>query len=109
MLTTKPPKPLHCNLFDKGSLCQRNSSRGGTRFSAPVQTNLGARIASCTLGTDSFPGVQRPRLGDHHLPTSSTYVKETVELYLYTLCNFMAGYRVNITLTLVRRLPVMST
>ena len=28
----------------------------GARFSAPVQTGLGARPASCTMGTGSFPG-----------------------------------------------------
>jgi hypothetical protein len=27
------------------------------RFSAPVQTGPGAHLASCTMGTASFPGV----------------------------------------------------
>ena len=33
-------------------------SRWGARFSAPVQTGPGARPASCTMGTGSFPGVK---------------------------------------------------
>ena len=28
----------------------------GARFSAPVETGLGAHPASCTMGTGSFPG-----------------------------------------------------
>jgi hypothetical protein len=32
----------------------------GSRFSATVQTGLGARPASCTMGTVSFPGKERP-------------------------------------------------
>jgi hypothetical protein len=31
---------------------------GGARFSAPVQTGLGAHPASCTMGTGSFPVVE---------------------------------------------------
>jgi hypothetical protein len=30
----------------------------GARFSAPFQTSLGAHPASCTMGTESFPGVK---------------------------------------------------
>ena len=33
----------------------------GARFSAPVQTGLGAHPASCTMGTGSFPGVKNGR------------------------------------------------
>ena len=36
-------------------------SRWGARFSAPVQTGLGAHPASCTMGTGSFPGVMSGR------------------------------------------------
>jgi len=36
-------------------------SRWGARFSAPVQTGPGTNLASCTMGTVSFPGVkERP-------------------------------------------------
>jgi hypothetical protein len=31
------------------------------RFSAPVQTSPGAHPASCTMGTESFPGVKSGR------------------------------------------------
>jgi hypothetical protein len=33
----------------------------GTRFSAPVQSGLGAHPAFCTMGTGSFPGVKSGR------------------------------------------------
>ena len=38
----------------------------GARFSAPVQTGPGTHPASCTMGTRSFPGVQRPGRGSSH-------------------------------------------
>ena len=38
-------------------------SRWGARFSAPVQTGPGAQPASCTVGTESFPGIKRPGRG----------------------------------------------
>ena len=54
------------------------------RFSAPVQTCPGAHPASYTTGTGSFPGVKRPGRGVDHPPTSSTQVKERVELHPYS-------------------------
>ena len=36
-------------------------SRWGARFSAPVQISAGAHPASCTTGTESFPGVKSGR------------------------------------------------
>jgi hypothetical protein len=56
----------------------------GARFSADVQTGLGAYPASYTMGTGSFPGVKRPGRGVDHTPSSSARVKERVELYLYS-------------------------
>jgi hypothetical protein len=57
---------------------------GGSKFSAPVQTDSGVHPAFYTVGTGSFPGVKRPGRGvDHPLP-SSAEVKERVELYLYS-------------------------
>jgi hypothetical protein len=56
----------------------------GARFSAPVQTGPGARPASYTVGTRSFPGVKWPGCGVDHTPPSSAEVKERVELYLYS-------------------------
>jgi len=43
-------------------------SRGGARFSAPVQTGSEAHPASYTMGTGSFPGVKRPERGVYHPP-----------------------------------------
>jgi hypothetical protein len=53
---------------------------GGGRFSALVQTCPGAHPASYTMGTGSFPGINRPGRGVDHTP-SSAEVKERVELY----------------------------
>jgi hypothetical protein len=54
------------------------------RFSAPVQTGPGAHPASCTMGTGSFLGVNRPGRGVDNLLPSSDEVKERVELYLHS-------------------------
>ena len=67
-------------------------SRWGARFFAPFRTGTVAHSASCTVGTGSFPGVNRPGRGVDHRPTSSTEVKERVELCLRA---FVACSRVN--------------
>ena len=60
-------------------------SQWGARFSSPVQTIPEAHPASCTMVTESFPGVKRPGRGvDQPLPCS-VEVKERVELYFYSL------------------------
>jgi hypothetical protein len=49
----------------------RIESQWRARFSAPVQTGPGAHPASCTIGTGSFPGVERSqgmKLTPHPLP-----------------------------------------
>jgi len=51
---------------------------GGARFSAPVQTGLGAHPASYTMGTYSFPGLKRPGRGSDHQPPSSAEANERV-------------------------------
>ena len=56
----------------------------GARYSAPIQTGSEAHPASCTMGTESFPGVKWPGRGIDHQPPSSAEVKERVELYLYS-------------------------
>ena len=56
----------------------------GAIFSAPVQTGPEAHTASYTMGTVSFPGVERPVRGIEHPPLSRAEVKERVELYLYS-------------------------
>jgi hypothetical protein len=37
------------------------------------------------MGTESFPGVKRPGLGNDHSPPPSAEVKERVCLYIYSL------------------------
>ena len=59
-------------------------SRWGAIFSAHVRTGPGAHPASCTMGTGSSPGVNRPWRGLVHPPPSSAEVNERVELYLYS-------------------------
>jgi hypothetical protein len=56
----------------------------GARFFAPVQTGPGAYPASYTMGTGSFPGVNRPGRRADHPPPTGAEVKERVELYLYS-------------------------
>ena len=48
------------------------------RFSEPVQTGPGTHLASCTMGTVSFPGVQsgRGRDADPSHPSSAVVMKE---------------------------------
>jgi hypothetical protein len=43
-------------------------SRWGARFSATVQTDPGAHLASCAMGTWSFQGVKRSGRGVDHPP-----------------------------------------
>jgi len=43
-----------------------------------------AHPASNTMGTGSFPGVQRPVRGLNHLVPYSAKVKEEIQLYLYS-------------------------
>jgi len=54
------------------------------RFSAPVQTGPGTRLASCSRGTGALPGVKRPWHGVDHPPQSRAEVKDRVELYFYS-------------------------
>jgi hypothetical protein len=56
----------------------------GARFFAPIQTGPGAHPASYTMGTGSFPWVKRPGRGVDHPSSSSTEVKERVQLYIYS-------------------------
>ena len=56
----------------------------GARFSVPVQTGPWAYPASCTMGTGSFPGVNRP--GGWCWPPTPSKCRghERVGLYLYS-------------------------
>jgi hypothetical protein len=54
----------------------------GARFSAAVKTGTGAYPDSYTMGTGSFPGVNRPLRDVDHPPLCSAEVKEIVDLYI---------------------------
>jgi hypothetical protein len=68
------------------------------RFSAPVQTGLGAHPAFYIMGTGLFPGVKRPGRGVNNLPPSSTEVKESVDLYTYSLLGLYGLFQSEFTL-----------
>jgi hypothetical protein len=70
------------------------------KFSAPVQTESEAPVASFTTGTGSFQGVKRPGCGIDHPPPYGAEVKERVELYVYTIWAFMTYSRLNFTFLL---------
>jgi hypothetical protein len=57
---------------------------GRARFPAPVQTGPRAHPASNKMGTGSLPGLKRSGRGVDHPTSSSTEVKERIELYLYS-------------------------
>ena len=48
----------------------------GERFSATVQTDIGAHPASYTMGTGSFRGVKRPGRGVDHPPHLAPRLKK---------------------------------
>ena len=52
------------------------------RISVFVQTGHGVHPAPYTMGSEPFPGVNRPRSGVFHSPPPNTEVKERVELYI---------------------------
>ena len=54
------------------------------RFSAPVQTGIGAHPASYTMGTGSFPRVKLPRRRVDHPPPPTAEFKDRVELCIYS-------------------------
>jgi len=70
---------------------------GWAGFSAPVQTGPGAHPASCTMGTESFPGgKERPGRDADPSPPSSAVVHEGVELYLYSPYGPYGLYRASV-------------
>ena len=56
----------------------------GVRFSAPVHTGPGTHPTTYKIGNGSLPGVKRPECGVDPSSTSSTEIKETVDVYLYS-------------------------
>jgi len=63
-----------------GWIIQEFNPCGGGRFSTALQTRPGANAASYTMDTKPFPGVKQPGCGVNHPPSSSTKVKEKVEI-----------------------------
>jgi hypothetical protein len=79
-------------------------SRCGARFSAPVRNCSGTHPASYTMGTGSFPGVQRQGCSVDHPPTSNAKVKESKKsVPLLHFWAFVACYRVKFTFTFTLR------
>jgi hypothetical protein len=72
-------------------------SRWGARFFAHVQTGSGAHPASCTMGTGSFPGVNRPRRGADHPPLLVPRLRMGRAIPLPPLQGHEACNRVNFT------------
>jgi hypothetical protein len=64
--------------------CYGSNPGGGGRFSAFLQAGPEAHPASYPMGKGPLPGVKRPGSGFDHPPSSSTEVKERVELYFYS-------------------------
>jgi hypothetical protein len=52
-----------------------------------------------TMGAGSFLGANKLGRGVNDPPTSSSEVKERLELYFIPLCAFMTSYRVKSTFT----------
>jgi len=68
------------------------------RFSAPIQTGPGAKPASYTMGTRSFPGVKLPGHGVDHPPhLVPRQKKKGRAIPLLPLWAFVACSRVNLT------------
>jgi len=79
-------------------------SRWGARFSAPVQTGHVNHPASYTMGTRSFPWIERSGHGVDQPPPVSAEVKERAQLYFYSpLWAFLVCSGVNFTTV---RIPV---
>ena len=67
------------------------------RFSTPVQTDPGAHLASCTMGTGSFPGAKSDRsvtLTPHPLLVPWSW--KSIQLYLYSPYGPYGLYRASV-------------
>jgi len=60
------------------------------RYSAPFQTGPGSQPASYTMGTEFFPGVNRPRRGVDQPPPFGAKVNESIAITLLPLWAFVA-------------------
>ena len=68
--------------------CCINMTLWGRDFSHTRPVRPRGHRTCYTVGTGSFPGVERPRRGVDHPPQSSAKVNERVELYF---CSFSSG------------------
>ena len=75
--------------------------RWGARFSAPVQTGPEAHPTSCTMGSGSFPGVQRPGRDVDHPPHLAPRSKKEQSYTSTPLWAFVACSRVKFTFTFI--------
>jgi hypothetical protein len=95
-----------CGLDDRGSRVRFPAGAGNFSLHR-VQNGSGAHPASYPMGTgSSFPGVKRPGREADHSPSSSTEVKEWVELYLHSSntpswCRAQLQHRENFTFTFI--------
>ena len=77
----------------------------GVRFSSLGQTGPGDHPLSSIMGTESFPGVKRPRRDVDQPPPTSAKSEERAQLSLLPLWAFLARSRVNFALlSLVQRI-----
>jgi hypothetical protein len=70
----------------------------GPRFFAPVQTGRGTHPASCTIGTESSPGVKRPGRGADHSPLLAPRSRMSRAIPLLPVWVLGACYRANVLL-----------
>jgi hypothetical protein len=76
----------------------------GEKFPTPIQTGPMIHPASYTMGTGSYPGVQRPARRVDHPPASSADVTNNRAILLRPLWGFVFCSRVTFTITLHRHI-----
>jgi len=74
---------------------------GGGEILSACPNGHGVHPAFCIMGTKSLLGVKWPDHGMNHPPLSSATINVRVQLYLFSLSAFMAGYRVTFTFDLL--------
>jgi hypothetical protein len=81
----------------------KSSGRSGdlipveARFFAHVQAGLEAHPASCTMGSESSPGVKRPGRGADHPPLLAPRSRKSTAIPLLPVWAFEACYRASFT------------
>ena len=79
-------------------------SRGGSRFSSPLQTGPGAYPASYTRGTGYFPRVKQPGSGVDHPPHLAPRLKKEYSYTSAPLWAFVTCSRISFTFTFTNQL-----